>query len=142
MRHITETKMEKELNEKYYGFHDGIILKKSIDFENKKTEIIIEDFDFLESKKKYKLEFQSVELQNFEHYNLYNGIFKISCYKSYKVFRYEQEEYLTKFEKYFTEGTLEKIEKNIRLKFFYIISTTNGLEGFIVCESLNITEIK
>ena len=62
--------MKKELNEKYYGFHDGIILKKSIDFENKKTEIIIEDFDFLESKKKYKLEFQSVELQNFEHYNL------------------------------------------------------------------------
>jgi hypothetical protein len=99
--------MQKELNEKYNRFHDGKILKNSIDFENKKTEIIIEDFDFIENgkSKKYKLEFQNVEWQNFELFNIYNGIFEISCYKNYKVFRYAQEEYLTKFEKYFTEGT-------------------------------------
>ncbi len=78
--------MQKELSEKYNGFHDGKILKNSIDFENKTTEIIIEDFDFIENgkSKKYKLKFQNVEWQNFELFNIYNGIFEISSYKNYK----------------------------------------------------------
>ena len=135
--------MEKELKEKFYGFHDGIILQKLVDFENKNIEIIIKEFGDFENQKttKYKLEFKNVEWQNFTSYNTYNGIFEISTYKNYNVFRYNQMEYLEKFEKYITKGTFENIEKNILLKYFYIMSTY-GLEGFIICESLNITEIQ
>ena len=136
--------MRKKLSEKYNGFHDGIILKNSIDFENKKTELIIENYDFIENRtsKKYKLEFLNVEWQNFEFFNIYNGIFKIDCYKNYENFRNEQTEYLTNMEKYFTAGTFENFEKNALLKYFNLISTTNGLEGFIICENLIISEIE
>jgi hypothetical protein len=136
--------MLEELNKKYNDFHDDIILKHVIDFENRKTEITIKSNSFqdYEKVKFYKLEFLNVALQHFDFFNTVNVVFEISLYKNYTVFEYSQSEYMTKMKGYMDADVLKKIQESDTLKFYYMIPANNGMNGFIICEALTITEIE
>ena len=135
--------MTEELLDKYCNFHDDYIVRNSIDFENRKTEIIVKSFGLTENGKFkfYKLLFEDVELQNFESFNDLNIIFALNLYRNYKVFEYCESEYLNKVKGHITSEILEKIKKDESLKFYYFVPNW-GMHGFIICKNLVISEIE
>ena len=135
--------MTEELQDKYANFHDGIIVKHLIDFKNKKTEITIKMSCYEDNVefKIYRLEFENVELQNFDSFNDCNIIYEIGECRNCTAIEYSRSNYLYERKDYINEKVLEKIKQNEFLKFYYIESTV-GLQGIIVCKSLIISQVE
>ena len=135
--------ISEELLDEYCNFHDDFIVKNSIDFENRKTEIIVKSIFRSENGEPvyFKLLFEDVELQHFENFNDHNIIFSLRLYRNYKVFEYCESKYLSEKKGDVQDETLEKIKNDESFKFYYFVPNY-GMHGFIICKNLIISEIE
>jgi len=123
------------------SFHDGIIQQLFLNFEAQQILLVVKQWNHPDSN--YftisNLIFEGVAWQNFEEFNSFNCLFDIQVSTSFKEFVEFKKDYLAKMNGYLPYGTLEAIEADASLKYYFLNSAV-GFDGFVICKSLSITE--
>ena len=121
-------------------FGDSRIKEIFIDLETKKTELLLEKWTGENNLicETYSIKFIDVKLQHFDMINDSNIIFDIEESKDFNDLKYNWEEYLNRIKNYLP-SSLKNIE-NDKTNKYYLISTSFGLEAFVVCKAIEILE--
>jgi hypothetical protein len=122
------------------NFHDGIIQNISIDFENKETSILLKQW-YGDDHELTQLKFKKVQWQNFNDFSDFNILWGMDYTDSYEEFEDRENEYMERMRNYFPSGKIEDIKSNNNLKY-YFLQSSSGLDGFVICEQLGVSELK
>lgn len=116
---------------------DGFIQKLVIDFKSKTTEIIIEKW-YGENNSiphNYSVKFTDVILQEFEKFDQSNILYSIDEVDNFNDLEIYWKDYITKMNNYLTGGLLEQSKNNPSNKY-YNITSSQGVEGFVICKAM------
>ena len=123
------------------NFHDGILQRLVVDIEAKQTLLKLKQWNLPDDDHYIvsELTFDEVAWQDFEGFNSFNCLSDIEVGDSFEDFSRYKKEYLAKMKNYFSVGTLESIKADNSLQYYYL-NSTSGLDGFIICKRLSISE--
>jgi hypothetical protein len=133
--------MRKELEPD--NFHDGIVHRLAIDIESKQTQLVLKEWDYPHEgiHTVSTLTFNEVAWQNFTGLSEFNCLFSVEVTDNFDEFHKYEQEYLNKMKNYFSTGTLENIQADTTLKYYWL-NASHGLDGFIICKELSISTMQ
>jgi hypothetical protein len=115
---------------------DGIIQDFSISFKEQQTSFVLERWEY-DNLERITLLFTGVVLQDFEYFSGFNCISDIGETSDATEFQPYWQVYLAKWQKHVTRQ-LAKIAQGGPWRYFFI-STSGGLDGFIICKDFQLT---
>ena len=118
---------------------DSIIQDLTVSFKEERTSFVLERWEY-DNLERISLVFTGDVLQDFEYFSDFNCISDIEETADAAEFLPYWQAYLEKWRKYLPRK-LEKIAQDAPWRYFFI-STSGGLDGFIVCKDFQlITDI-
>jgi hypothetical protein len=109
-----------------------------VDFIKKEIKMVLGGNPRYEIGEQHELIFSGVVWQEFNEFDNDNIFLGMEVSDSFEEFLHEQDGYMKRMKNYFPSGTLEAIEKDKSLKYFFITPTT-GMGGFIICHQAVLT---
>ncbi len=115
---------------------DGIIQDLAISFKERKTSFVVERWEN-DNLELLTLVFTGVVLQEFDYFHDFNCISDIGETSDAVEFEPYWQAYLNKWRKHVTRQ-LAEIAQAAPWRYFFI-STSGGLDGFIICKDFQLT---
>ncbi|TVT42736.1 hypothetical protein FNT36_01180 [Hymenobacter setariae] len=115
---------------------DGIIQDFSISFKEQKTSFVLERWEY-NNLERITLIFTGVVLQDFEYFSDFNCISDIGETSDAVEFQPYWQAYLDKWQKH-VKRHLAEIAQGASWRYFFI-STSGGLDGFVICKDFELT---